>query len=399
MSSIQKPLPPQSREKAAYVLFFEEIDSSQLPRVGGKGANLGELTRAGLPVPPGFCVTTEAYVQIAESADLTSLLTELASEVAQVRLAEIAASIRERLLRVSFPQELADAVRAAYTSLGHGLPMPVAVRSSATAEDLPFASFAGQQDTYLNIVGEDALLDAVRRCWASLWTERAVSYRMSNQIDPCGVSLSVVVQCMIDVAVAGVLFTANPLTGHRRQTVIDASPGLGEAIVSGAVNPDNFVVDTATGEILESRIGENRLTIQALPGGGTQRVEFTDRSKEPCLTPTQIRDLVVLGVRVEAHYGTPQDTEWAIDTSSQLWLIQARPITTLFPLPADAPKTDDLLRVYFSFNVVQGVYRPLTPMGLHAFQLIGSALATLFGFRPKNFLTGPSFLKLPAQRL
>src|SRR5436305_6683012 len=291
MSSIQKPLPPQSREKAAYVLFFEEIDSSQLPRVGGKGANLGELTRAGLPVPPGFCVTTEAYVQIAESADLTSLLTELASEVAQVRLAEIAASIRERLLRISFPQELAAAVRAAYTSLGHGLPIPVAVRSSATAEDLPFASFAGQQDTYLNIVGEDALLDAVRRCWASLWTERAVSYRMSNQIDPCGVSLSVVVQCMIDVAVAGVLFTANPLTGKRRQAVIDASPGLGEAVVSGAVNPDHFIVNTPTGEIIERRLGDKRILIQATAGGGTRRVEKSIANNEPCLSDEQIRAL------------------------------------------------------------------------------------------------------------
>ncbi len=291
MSSIQKSLPPQSREKAPYVLFFEEVDSSHLSQVGGKGANLGELTRAGLPVPSGFCVTTDAYIQIAESADLTSLLAELTSEAGQARLAEIAASIRERLLRVSFPQELADAVCAAYTSLGHGLPIPVAVRSSATAEDLPFASFAGQQDTYLNIVGEDALLDAVRRCWASLWTERAVSYRMSNQIDPHSVSLAVVIQRMIDVAVAGVLFTANPLTGRRRQAVIDASPGLGEAVVSGAVNPDHFVVNTESGEIIERRLGDKRVFIQAVPGGGTRRLEREGQSEQACLTDEQVRDL------------------------------------------------------------------------------------------------------------
>ncbi|HEV7235376.1 MAG TPA: PEP/pyruvate-binding domain-containing protein, partial [Ktedonobacteraceae bacterium] len=300
MSSTQKTMPSQNSEKAPYVLFFTEIDYAQLPRVGGKGANLGELTRAGLPVPPGFCVTTEAYMQIAESADLAALLTKLASEAGQVRYAELAATIRERLLKVSFPCELAAAVRAAYLSLGNGLPIPVAVRSSATAEDLPFASFAGQQDTYLNIVGEDALLDAVRRCWASLWTERAVSYRMSNHIDPHGVSLSVVIQQMIDVAVAGVLFTANPLTGKRRQAVIDASPGLGEAVVSGAVNPDHFVVNTESGEIVERRLGDKRVVIQALPGGGTQRIEREGQSEYACLTDEQVRALAHIGAQVEA---------------------------------------------------------------------------------------------------
>ncbi len=333
MSSTQKTLPSQSNEKAPYVLFFEEIDYAQLPRVGGKGANLGELTRAGLPVPPGFCVTTAAYMQIAASADLTALLTELASEAGQARYTELATTIRERLLNVPFPSELADAVRAAYLSLGNGLPIPVAVRSSATAEDLPFASFAGQQDTYLNIVGEDALLDAVRRCWASLWTERAVSYRMNNHIDPRGVSLSVVIQQMIDVAVAGVLFTANPLTGRRRQAVIDASPGLGEAVVSGAVNPDHFVVNTESGEIVERRLGDKRVVIQALPGGGTQRIERAGQSEYACLTDEQVLALAHIGAQVEAHYHAPQDTEWAIDTAGKLWLTQARPITTLYPLP------------------------------------------------------------------
>ncbi|HZU04125.1 MAG TPA: PEP/pyruvate-binding domain-containing protein [Ktedonobacteraceae bacterium] len=399
MSSIQKPLPPQSREKVPYVLFFEEVDSSHLPQVGGKGANLGELTRAGLPVPPGFCVTTEAYVQVAESADLTSLLAELASEEGQARLPEIAASIRERLLRVSFPQELADSVRAAYTSLGHGLPIPVAVRSSATAEDLPFASFAGQQETYLNIVGEDALLDAVRRCWASLWTDRAVSYRMSNQIDPSSVSLSVVIQRMIDVAVAGVLFTANPLTGRRRQAVIDASPGLGEAVVSGAVNPDHFVVNTISGEIIERRLGDKRVIIQAVPGGGTRRIEREGQSEQACLTDEQVRELAHLGARVEAHYQAPQDTEWAIDTAGKLWLTQARPITTLYPLPANAPQSDDVLRVYFSLNVAQGVYQPLTPMGIAAFRRFGLGIVRLAGFDPGQNETGPGFLVEAGMRL
>src|SRR5579884_382823 len=399
MSSIQKPLPPQSREKVPYVLFFEEVDSSHIPQVGGKGANLGELTRAGLPVPPGFCVTTEAYVQVAESADLTSLLAELASEEGQARLPEIAASIRERLLRVSFPQELADSVRAAYTSLGHGLPIPVAVRSSATAEDLPFASFAGQQETYLNILGEDALIDAVRRCWASLWTDRAVSYRASNGIDPHSVRLAVAVQCMIDATVAGVLFTANPLTGKRRQAVIDASPGLGEAVVSGVVNPDHFVVNTISGEIVERRLGNKRVIIQSVAGGGTRRIEQVEQNNEACLSDEQVRMLANLGGKVEAHYGAPQDTEWAIDSNGRIWLTQTRPITTLFPLPTTAPATDDVLRVYLSLNVVQGVYRPFTPMGLSFARLFGSAMARRLGMPPRNILAGPPALVEAASRL
>ena len=399
MSSIQKQIPSQGREKAQYVLFFEEIDASYLPRVGGKGANLGELTRAGLPVPSGFCITTEAYRQIAERADVTALLAALAGETGSERLAEIAQAIRERLLKVSFPGELVEAVRAAYTSLGHGLPIPVAVRSSATAEDLPFASFAGQQDTYLNIVGEEALLDAVRRCWASLWTERAVSYRVSNQVDSYSVSLSVVVQRMIDVAVAGVLFTANPLTGRRRQAVIDASPGLGEAVVSGAVNPDHFVVNTVSEEIVERRLGDKRVLIQAVPGGGTQRIEHEGQSEHACLTDKQVVALTRLGTQVEAHYHTPQDMEWAIDSAGKLWLTQARPITTLYPLPATAPQSDDVLRVYFSLNVPQGVYQPFTPMGIAAFRLFVSGVVRLAGFDPGPKETGPGILVEAGMRL
>lgn len=399
MSSKPQSTLSQGREQEQRVLFFEEIDHSFLPQVGGKGANLGELTRAGLPVPPGFCITTEAYQQIAEIADLGALLDELTSEDGRARSAGIATAIRERLLGVPFPQELADAVRAAYLSLGKGSPLAVAVRSSATAEDLPFASFAGQQETYLNVVGEDALLDAVRRCWASLWTGRAVSYRMNNQIDPHTVSLSVVVQRMIDVAVSGVLFTANPLTGRRRQAVIDASPGLGEAVVSGATNPDHFVVNTASGEIVERRLGDKRVVIQALPGGGTQRIEREGQSDHACLTNEQVQELAQLGAEVEAHYQAPQDTEWAIDTNGNFWLTQARPITTLYPLPANAPQSDDVLRVYLSINVAQGVYQPLTPMGLALFRLVTSPIARLAGFPPASPEVGPNFLAEAGMRL
>ena len=375
------------------VLPFGAVDRAALPIAGGKAANLGELTRAGLPVPAGFCVTTVAYDLVAKDAGLDSALTALAGTRPDdtARLAELARIARARLLEAHVPDALTEAIATAYGKLGEGASVPVAVRSSATAEDLPYASFAGQQDTYLNVVGDEAMIDAVRLCWASLWTDRAVSYRASNGIDHCTVRLAVAVQSMVEAEVSGVLFTANPLTGRRRQAVIDASLGLGEAIVSGAVNPDHFVADTATGEILERHLGDKRVEIRATEGGGTRRVELPGSSDKPSLSDEQVRSLAKLGARVEAHYGTPQDIEWAIDADEKVWLMQARPITTLFPLPAGAPQTDDTLRVYFSFSVAQGVYQPLTPMGLQVFRLVFAAMATIARHPPRDRYTGPAF--------
>jgi len=374
-------------------LRFGDIDRTALPIAGGKAANLGELTRAGLPVPAGFCVTTAAYELVAEGASLAPILDALAATRPDdtTRLAELAAAARASLLKAHVPDAVIRAIAVAYHELGNGAPVPVAVRSSATAEDLPYASFAGQQDTYLNVVGDEPVLEAMRRCWASLWTDRAVSYRAANGIDPRSVRLAVAVQRMVETAVAGILFTANPLTGRRRQAVIDASPGLGEAVVSGAVNPDHFVVNTATGEIVERRLGDKRVAVQATAGGGTEVVELDASEDEASLSDDQIRALADLGARVEAHYGTPQDTEWAVHPDGRIWLLQARPITTLFPLPAGAPATDTSPRVYFSFSVAQGVYRPLTPMGLQAFRVAFSAVATFAGHPPRNPYAGPAF--------
>src|SRR6185436_20423645 len=227
--------------------------------------------------------------------------------------------------------------------------------------------------TYLGVVGTEAVLDAVHRCWVSLWTDRAVSYRAVNGIDHAGVELAVVVQRMVDAAVAGVLFTADPVTGRRHRAVVDASPGLGEAVVSGAVNPDRFVVDTATGRILERRLGDKRLLVRAVPGGGTEQV-VVPANDCASLTDTQLQRLVALGDRVERHYGAPQDIEWAIDEQGAAWLTQARPITTLFPLPPAAAMTDDgsQVRVYFCFSLAQGLLRPITPMGLSAVRVLAS---------------------------
>src|SRR5215831_12587470 len=399
--TIQSPKPQNSEIQAEIILPFTAINASSLSIAGGKAANLGEMIQAGLPVPPGFCVTTTAYSVVAEQSHIDAILAELPITDTNdtARLSQLANSARATILATPIPDSIIEAITAAYRKLGEGENVPVAVRSSATAEDLPFASFAGQQETYLNIIGADALIDAVRRCWASLWTDRAVSYRASNGIDQHSVLLAVAVQRMVDAKVAGILFTANPLTGKRRQAVIDASPGLGEAVVSGEVNPDHFVINTTTGEIVERHIGDKRIAIQARAGGGTQRIEQATLSNKSCLTDEQVRAVAELGAKVEAHYGAPQDIEWAIDNSGYLWLTQSRPITTLFPLPATAPSTDDELRVYFSGNVFQGVYRPLTPMGISSFRLIGSALAIAIGLPPRELFTGPSALVVAASRL
>ncbi len=378
------------------VLDLADLDARLLPVVGGKAANLGELIGAGLAVPPGFCVTTGAYRQVAATAefdDLDDLLDVAAGDLGKVT--ELAARARAALLAAPVPAAVAAAVLRAYRELGDDV--PVAVRSSATAEDLPSASFAGQQDTYLNIVGAEAVLDAVRRCWASLWTDRAVAYRTTNGVDHRAVRLAVVVQRMVDAQVAGVLFTADPVTGSRGHTVIDASPGLGEAVVSGAVNPDHFVVDAAGG-IVERRLGDKRVLISSRPGGGTEQVSRPADVERSCLSDAQIRELADLGQRVQSHYGAAQDIEWALDRSGTWWLTQARPITTLYPLPAAAP--DGSPRVYFCITLAQGLTRPITPMGIAAFRLIGSgASEVVFGSVVAEPTSGPVAFAEAGQRL
>jgi pyruvate,water dikinase len=376
-----------------FTIPAERLDGDDLAQAGGKGANLGELLRAGFPVPDSFVVNTAAYDSfVAHNRLHETIARSLREETGN------GAAIRDAFQEAQIPYEVEQEILEMYRDrLGAGA---VAVRSSATAEDLPGAAFAGQQDTYLNVVGEEALLDAVRRCWASLWTDRAISYRGRQGIDQRTVRLAVVVQKMVEAEVAGVLFTANPVTGKRRQAVIDASPGLGEAVVSGAVNPDHFVVETATGEIVERRTGDKRVAVLAAAGGGTRSVESNGSADLASVSDEQVRELATLGARVEAHYGAPQDTEWAIDKDGKTWLLQARPITTLFPLPEDAPENDDELRVYFSLNVAQGVYRPFTPMGLQAFKMVaGTALSVILGRPPHDPYAGPGFLSESTGRL
>jgi phosphohistidine swiveling domain-containing protein len=383
----------------ALVLDLAAIDSTMLPLVGGKAANLGELIRAGLPVPGGFCLTVHAYRQVAELAEVDALL-ERETADRDARGHELAGKARTALLATRVPQDLADEVARAYSALDRATDpgVPVAVRSSATAEDLPFASFAGQQDTYLNVIGADAVLDAVRRCWASLWTDRAVSYRANAGISHREVALAVVVQRLVHAEVSGVLFTANPVTNRRREAVIEASPGLGEAVVSGAVNPDRFVVGLDAGEVRERRLGDKRLVIRPVASGGT--IHLTrEPAPAPCLTDAQLRELASLGRKVEDDYGAPRDCEWALDADGAMWLTQSRPITTLYPLPNEPGPPDDGSSVYFCATLAQGLVRPLTPLGLSAFRVLGSGLAELVGVDVPHWLDGPPRLEVAGQRL
>lgn len=385
---------------ATLVIPLETLDQTSLPFAGGKAANLGELIHAGFAVPPGFCVTTAAYTHMSASAGLGTYLSglEAVSREDHARQIELATAMRTALSQTPLPPEVVEAVTSAYQALSAGSSIPVAVRSSATAEDLPDASFAGQQETFLNVIGVEAVLTAVQRCFASLWTDRATQYRRSLGIAPGNVRLAVVVQQMVEAEVAGVLFTANPLTGKRRQTVIDANPGLGEAVVSGATNPDHFVVQTSTNEIVERLLGDKQVLIQAAPEGGTQKIEAGANRERACLSDAQIHALVALGADVEARYEMPQDIEWAIDASGQIFLLQARPITTLFPLPDGAPFSDEILHVYLAFGVQQGTYRPFTPMGLSALRCLASGFLSLIGSPLRDPLAGPGFIKEAASR-
>jgi phosphohistidine swiveling domain-containing protein len=396
--SLGREPPHRAEPQHRLVLGLELVGKDMLAEVGGKAVNLGELLRAGLPVPAGFCVTTRAYREAMAPVGLEQVHLGLAAAAPGdlPALAGLAANARALALGAAVPAGIAGAVMASYAALGTDV--PVAVRSSATAEDLPFASFAGQQDTFLNVVGSEAVLVAVRQCWASLWTDRAVSYRATHGISPSTVALAVVVQRMADAAVAGVLFTANPVTGRRHEAVIDASPGLGEAVVSGAVNPDHFIVDGATGRILERRIGSKAVAIRPLPGGGTERIEQAAGVSLPCLTDSQLAVLELLGRRAEVHFGSPQDLEWAIDQEGAAWLTQSRPITTLYPLPEKRPSGDGT-RVYLCFSLAQGLTRPLTPMGLAGFRRIASSVAQAARFDVPEPSAGPSPYLEAGQRI
>jgi len=354
------------------VRWFAQVGSDDLAEVGGKAANLGELTRAGLPVPPGFVLTTAAYA--------ASVHVELsAGEEPETAAARIQAAVHG----VEVPGEVAAAVRAAYAELGGG---PVAVRSSATAEDLADASFAGQQDTYLNVRGEEALLAAVVRCWASLWTARAIDYRARRGVDDP--RLAVVVQRMVEAEASGVLFTADPTTGRRDRIVVSAAWGLGESVVGGLVGTDDHVVDRATFAEVERRIADKaEMTVYA-DGGTAQAPVPADRRRAPVLDAAAVTELARLGARAEEHFGAPQDVEW-VRADGAFALVQARPITALPEPAAPPPETWPLpypKGAYFRASIVEQLPDPLTPLFA---DLIGPAVTDSIGELMSSLLGRP----------
>ena len=349
-----------------YVLGLDEIDQSQGALVGGKGANLGELSRIeGIRVPAGFCVTTDAFRRIVTEAPLIDeqldRLSRLDSGDRQA-IGALSAEIRRAGEGIVIPDELASAITRSVARLGGQA--AYAVRSSATAEDLPTASFAGQQDTYLNVVGAASIIAHVRRCWASLFTERAVVYRLRNGFDDRKVQMAVGVQQMVFPQAAGIMFTADPVTSNRRVVSIEASFGLGEALVAGLVNPDVYQV--RDGEIVAATIGAKRVAIRALPAGGTEEQPIeADRQHPPPLSDAQIVRLAQLGRRIEAHFGRPQDVEWCL-ADDEFQIVQSRPITTLFPIPAAGDQDN---HVYISVGHQQMMTDAMKPLGLSVWQL------------------------------
>ena len=349
-----------------YVLGFQEIDQTQVAVVGGKGANLGELSRIeGIRVPDGFCVTTDAFRTIvAHAPSIDDQLDRLSRVDAGDResIRTLSAEIRRILEGTAIPDDLAAAITRAVARLGEQ--GAYAVRSSATAEDLPTASFAGQQDTYLNIVGAAAVLEHVSRCWASLFTERAVTYRLRNGVDNRTVHMAVVVQQMVFPEAAGVLFTADPVTSNRKVVSVEATFGLGEALVSGLVNADVYKV--RDGEIVTKAVATKQLATHASPAGGTEEQAIEPaRQEQPALTDAQVVRLAQLGRRIEAHFGFPQDIEWClVDDGFQI--VQSRPITTLFPIPETHDREN---HVYISVGHQQMMTDPMKPLGLSFWQL------------------------------
>lgn len=339
--------------------------AATLANAGGKGANLVRLARAGFDVPPAFLLTTAAYRAFVEANGLEARIAaaQAGLDAADPHALERASTaIRAAFAAGTFPAELGHLLAERYRALGEDL--PVAVRSSATAEDLPGLSFAGQQDTFLNVRGTAALHRAVIGCWSSLWTARAMGYRARNHIPQEGLALAVVVQAMVDAAVSGVMFTADPLSGDRGRLVVDATFGLGEALVSGLVTPDHVVVDRRSGVILSRALGGKGITITSADGGGTEQRTTSDAAMRAALSDAEVATLAALGARIEAVFGGPQDIEFArAETESAFRVLQSRPITTLYPAVAPGP-ADDSLHVYFSFNSFQGIAAPFSPQGL-----------------------------------
>jgi len=363
---------------SSLVLDFQEMNKTQFMLVGGKGFNLGELSKMeGIQVPEGFCVSTVAYQQIIEQNNKYRVLLEKLAKLEiddRDQIAEVSRKIRQVIMEIEIPLNLVEDVTH-YLSK-HGDEHPYAVRSSATAEDLPHASFAGQQDTYLNVIGKDAILHYISKCWASLFTTRAVIYRMQNGFDHSQVRLAVIIQRMVFPQASGILFTADPITFNRKILSIDASFGLGDALVSGLVSADCYKVKDE--KIVDKMIATKKVSCNVLNGGGTEIQQIDpEKQKAQTLTDQQILQLARIGRRIEAYFGSPQDIEWCI-VENTFYILQSRPITTLYPIPSS---NDEENHVYISVGHQQMMTDPIKPLGLSFFLLTTFAPMRVAGGR------------------
>jgi phosphoenolpyruvate synthase/pyruvate phosphate dikinase len=379
-----------------YTRYFDEIAITSLPDVGGKCASLGEMSRAGFPVPKGFCITTSAYRDfIASSHEMDEFL-DLLDNLPLDRIEEIrllGMQIRDHLQSIAMPKEIESDIMDAWKRSGED--QSYAIRSSATAEDLPTASFAGQQETYLNVKGAAQLLQAVQKCWASLFTDRAIIYRAKNGFDNRSVYLSVVVQQMVFPDVSGIMFTADPVSGHRHIISIDASFGIGEALVSGIVSGDLYKVRRSL--IVEKKISEKKKAIYPAPGGGTEAKDLPAAMQiKQALPDEKVMELAELGLRIEEHYGSEQDIEWCL-AGDKFFILQSRPITSLYPVP-DAG--DGKFHVFFSFAHMQMMVDAMRPLAISVWRTLipfGKDSATSYspiisGAGGRLFIDGTAFL-------
>ncbi len=359
-----------------YVFYFSEVDRTSLAAVGGKGANLGELSRVpGIAVPDGFCVSTKAYTDFtATSKDFAAMIKSLSliNIDAPEELKTAGERIRTHLENLAIPAPIQQDITRTWHKTGSH--HAYAIRSSATAEDLPGASFAGQQDTFLNIKGEKNIINCIRKCWASLFTDRAIVYRQRNGFQHDQVLLAVVVQRMVFPDVSGIMFTANPVTGNRKIVSIDAGFGLGEALVSGIVSADLYQIKS--GRLIKKQIAKKETAIYARPEGGTYQAAIPgDRQTVPALSDEQAIRLARMGRVIEEHFGSPQDIEWcfADNTSwghSDLFIVQSRPITTLYPVPVTA---DGQLHLFISLGHAQMMTEAMKPLGISVLRTMAPA--------------------------
>ncbi len=367
-----------------YVKDLVNVGNKDLLEVGGKAGNLGEMLSRELPVPEGFVVLTKGYRTFVQENHLEGKILELTGRIRELGGTNYEKRIEELFMNSEIPKTMENEILQKYEEYGSPT---VAVRSSATAEDLPGLSFAGQYSSYLNVHGNDELLNSIKACWASLWNERAVSYRERQGIGIDGLAHGVVVQQLVKGEKAGILFTANPLNGRRDQMLINASWGLGEAIVGGEVNPDQWIVDRNTGDVVEELLSTKEV-MTVREQYGIKNIPVPEEKKMiSTLEKNEIIELIKLAEKVENHYGTPQDLEWAME-EGKISLVQTRPVTSLFPVPEAVPGKEGL-RIYMNFNnYSQAMKEPFTPMGAEVMRLMAKDLIRKMGRKdpddPKN---------------